>query len=62
MNILVVGSEVHSGGLDKSPRGRGVSVIFGDGAGAVVVQENKTSFISLFSNRYVLLGKAFMIE
>ena len=36
-NILVVGSEIHSGGLDKSPRGRAVSVIFGDGAGAAVV-------------------------
>lgn len=36
-NILVVGSEIHSGGLDKTPRGRGVSVIFGDGAGAVVL-------------------------
>ena len=32
-NILVVGSEIHSGGLDKTPRGRAVSVIFGDGAG-----------------------------
>ena len=36
-NILVIGSENHSGGLDKSTRGRGVSVIFGDGAGAVVL-------------------------
>ena len=36
-NILVVGSEIHSGGLDKSSRGRSVSVIFGDGAGAAVV-------------------------
>jgi 3-oxoacyl-[acyl-carrier-protein] synthase-3 len=36
-NILVIGSELHSGGLDKTPRGRGVSVIFGDGAGAAVV-------------------------
>ena len=36
-NILVVGAELHSGGLDKSPRGRDVSVIFGDGAGAVVL-------------------------
>ncbi|RAU81987.1 3-oxoacyl-ACP synthase III family protein [Pontibacter arcticus] len=36
-NILVVGSEIHSSGLDFSDRGRGVSVIFGDGAGAVVL-------------------------
>lgn len=37
-NILVVGSEMHSMGLDFSTRGRNVTVIFGDGAGAVVVQ------------------------
>lgn len=37
-NVLVIGSELHSQGLDKSTRGRGVSVIFGDGAGAVVLQ------------------------
>ena len=37
-NILVVGAEKHSFGLDFSTRGRNVSVIFGDGAGAVVLQ------------------------
>ena len=37
-NILLIGSELHSGGLDKTTRGRGVSVIFGDGAGAVILQ------------------------
>jgi 3-oxoacyl-[acyl-carrier-protein] synthase III len=37
-NILVVGSEKHSFGLDFSTRGRNISVIFGDGAGAVVIQ------------------------
>lgn len=36
-NILVVGAEIHSFGLDFSDEGRGVSVIFGDGAGAVVL-------------------------
>lgn len=36
-NILVVGSEVHSKGLDKTTNGKNVSVLFGDGAGAVVV-------------------------
>jgi 3-oxoacyl-[acyl-carrier-protein] synthase-3 len=36
-NILVIGSEVHSQGLDMTTRGRGVSVIFGDGAGAAVI-------------------------
>lgn len=37
-NILVIGAEKHSFGLDFSTRGRNVSVIFGDGAGAAVVQ------------------------
>ncbi|PHN06462.1 3-oxoacyl-ACP synthase III family protein [Flavilitoribacter nigricans] len=39
-NILVVGAEMHSMGLDFSTRGRNVSVIFGDGAGAVVLQRS----------------------
>ncbi len=37
-NILLIASETHSFGLDFSTRGRNVSVIFGDGAGAVVLQ------------------------
>ncbi len=41
-NVLVIGSENHSGGLDFSTRGRGVSVIFGDGAGAAVVSRNES--------------------
>jgi 3-oxoacyl-[acyl-carrier-protein] synthase-3 len=36
-NILVVGAEVHSSGLDISSRGRDLAVLFGDGAGAAVV-------------------------
>ena len=36
-NILLVGAEVHSKGLDKTPNGRAISVLFGDGAGAVVL-------------------------
>lgn len=36
-NVLIIGSEVHSTGLDMTSRGRGVSVIFGDGAGAAVL-------------------------
>jgi 3-oxoacyl-[acyl-carrier-protein] synthase-3 len=36
-HILVIGSEVHSTGLDVSTAGRDVTVLFGDGAGAVVV-------------------------
>src|SRR6188472_4169527 len=37
-NIVVVASEKHSVGLDLSTRGRNVSVIFGDGAGAIGLQ------------------------
>lgn len=39
-NVLVIGSENHSGGLDMTTRGRSVSVIFGDGAGAAVVSRS----------------------
>ncbi|HRZ31771.1 MAG TPA: beta-ketoacyl-ACP synthase III [Flavobacterium sp.] len=46
-NILVIGSELQSYGLDMTDRGRGVSVIFGDGAGAAVLsrEEDLTSGI-----------------
>ena len=40
-NILVIGSEVHSTGLDMTDRGRAVSVIFGDGAGAAVLSREE---------------------
>lgn len=40
-NVLVIGSENHSGGLDMTTRGRSVSVIFGDGAGAAVVSRSE---------------------
>ncbi len=36
--VLLVGSEVHSTGLDLTTRGRDVSVIFGDGAGAALLE------------------------
>ncbi|MEH0020041.1 MAG: beta-ketoacyl-ACP synthase III [Desulfobacter sp.] len=40
--ILLVGAEVHSSGLDKSTRGRDVTVIFGDGAAAVCIEADDT--------------------
>ncbi|PVX46688.1 3-oxoacyl-[acyl-carrier-protein] synthase-3 [Flavobacterium sp. 103] len=40
-NILVIGSEVQSTGLDMTTRGRGVSVIFGDGAGAAILSREE---------------------
>jgi len=36
--VLVVGSEIHSTGLDISTRGRDLAVLFGDGAGAAIVR------------------------
>src|SRR5712671_5001301 len=36
-HILLVGAEVHSRGLDKTTRGRDTAVLFGDGAGAVIL-------------------------
>ena len=40
-HVLVIGSELHSKGLDMTSRGRGVSVIFGDGAGAAVLSREE---------------------
>ena len=51
-NILVVGSEIHSGGLDKSSRGRSVSVIFGDGAGAAIVSKSNDESEILSTHLY----------
>ena len=48
-NILVIGSELHSHGLDKTTRGRSVSVIFGDGAGAVVVSREEDNSKGILS-------------
>lgn len=36
-NILIVGSEIHSTGLEFNERGKEVAVLFGDGAGALLV-------------------------
>ncbi len=36
-HVLVVGAETHSHAIDLTTRGRNVSTLFGDGAGAVVV-------------------------
>ena len=42
-NVLVVGAEIQSSALEMNDRGRSVSVIFADGAGAVVVQAGADS-------------------
>ena len=56
-NVLVIGSENHSGGLDMTTRGRGVSVIFGDGAGAAVVSRNETGAGGILSTHLHSEGK-----
>lgn len=50
-NILLIGSEMHSMGLDFSTRGRNVSVIFGDGAGAVILQPTDRPDQGILSNK-----------
>ncbi len=40
-NILIVGAELQSLGLDMTTRGRNVSVIFGDGAGAAIISREE---------------------
>lgn len=56
-NILVVGSEFHSGGLDVTTRGRGVSVIFGDGAGAAVLSRTEDNTKGILSSHLHSEGK-----
>ena len=41
--VLVVGAEIHSKALDKTTAGRDITVIFGDGAGAVVLQATEVT-------------------
>ncbi|MGB5227415.1 MAG: beta-ketoacyl-ACP synthase III [Eudoraea sp.] len=48
-NVLVIGAELHSAGLDMTTRGRGVSVIFGDGAGAVVLTREEDNSKGILS-------------
>jgi 3-oxoacyl-[acyl-carrier-protein] synthase-3 len=56
-NILVVGAEYHSNGLDKSTRGRGVTVIFGDGAGACIVSREEDNSKGILSTHLHSEGK-----
>lgn len=48
-HILVIGSEVQSTGLDMTTRGRGVSVIFGDGAGAAILSREEDTTKGILS-------------
>ncbi|MEO5905269.1 MAG: beta-ketoacyl-ACP synthase III, partial [Saprospiraceae bacterium] len=49
-NILLVGAETHSMGLDFSTEGRNVTVIFGDGAGAVVLSATEEEGRGILAN------------
>lgn len=56
-NVLVIGAEYHSNGLDKTTRGRGVTVIFGDGAGAAVLTREEDNTKGILSTHLHSEGK-----
>jgi 3-oxoacyl-[acyl-carrier-protein] synthase-3 len=56
-NILVIGSELQSHGIDKSTRGRSISVIFGDGAGAAVLSREENISKGILSTHIHSEGK-----
>lgn len=56
-HILVIGSEVHSTGLEFTTRGRDVAVLFGDGAGAVVMGESEDEKRGILSTHLHAEGK-----
>jgi 3-oxoacyl-[acyl-carrier-protein] synthase-3 len=56
-NILVIGAENHSGGLERSTRGRNVTVIFGDGAGAAVLSRSDEPGKGILSSHLHSEGK-----
>ena len=48
-NVLVIGSELQSRGIDISTRGRSISVIFGDGAGAAILSREEDTTRGILS-------------
>jgi 3-oxoacyl-[acyl-carrier-protein] synthase-3 len=63
--ILVVGAEVHSTGLEMNTHGRDVAILFGDGAGAVVVgraDEGQGSILSTHLHSEGKYAKKLWIE
>ena len=56
-NILVIGSELQSHGIDKSTRGRSISVIFGDGAGAAILTREEDLSKGILSTHIHSEGK-----
>lgn len=56
-NVLVVGSEVQSNVLECSDRGRNMAVIFGDGAGAVLLEATEEKGKGILSTHIHSDGK-----
>jgi 3-oxoacyl-[acyl-carrier-protein] synthase-3 len=56
-HVLVVGAEVHSTGLELNTEGRDVGVLFGDGAGAVVVGRARQDQGAILSTHLHAEGK-----
>ena len=56
-NVLVIGSELQSHGIDKSTRGRSISVIFGDGAGAAILTREEDLTKGILSTHIHSEGK-----
>lgn len=56
-NVLVIGSELQSHGIDKTTRGRNISVIFGDGAGAAILTREEDTSKGILSTHLHSEGK-----
>ncbi len=56
-NVLLVGAEVHSTGIDLTTRGRDVAVIFGDGAAAAVLTAESDTRRGILSTHLHAEGK-----
>ncbi len=49
--ILIVGAELQSRAIDRSTRGRNVAVLFGDGAGAMIVEAHSENEMPSVKNK-----------
>jgi len=56
-NILLVGSEVQSRGIDLTTRGRDVSVLFGDGAGVAIISRSENKDRGIITTKLHAEGK-----
>ena len=56
-HILLVGAELHSTSMDLTPEGSNVSILFGDGAGAVVISATKNETQGILNTQIYSDGK-----